>query len=106
MPMKWVEPEVMETFNGRKIYRTYKEHQFYRPNHWWYTTSELEEEGLEFDVRDLQFPDTELTEMQKNCSETDTTTIRKLLREAVRYKLIKFPDAKRKRRTAFWEPRK
>jgi len=56
MPMKWVEPAVFITAEETTVcpvYRAYKDGKWNNMMHFHFTTSSLEREEYQFDVRDL-----------------------------------------------------
>ena len=81
MPLRWVEPELFIEYAGISIYHTYKSGDFNDRSEHWYTTSLIEEEGFEFDIRDIK---------EKLKVEEDDHTI--ILINAIDKKELKLPS--------------
>ena len=57
MPMEWVAPEKAGEHNGVKVYHVYKDGQADSRSQFWYSTSYVEDEDFNFDVRDIKVPE-------------------------------------------------
>ncbi len=79
MPYAWVEPEAFITYKGRTVYHAYNDSP--DPIEYWYSASLCDEEGFEFDVRELPVP-----------NGVTPDNHRLIVQSAIDAKLIKFPE--------------
>lgn len=52
MPQMWVDPELVISFNGVNVYKTYRHDNYNDPFDYRFTT-DITEQGEPFDIRDL-----------------------------------------------------
>ncbi len=58
MPMKWVEPDVYVLHKEIEVYYTYRGNDYNDPRAYWYSTSVIEDDDFDFDVREIKVPET------------------------------------------------
>lgn len=81
MPLKWVEPELFFTHQGISIYHTYGNSDIDHRYENWFTTCVDENDGYEFDIRDLPVQDVVKVDGPKA-----------IIKYAIENKLLKLPD--------------